>query len=123
MAQKKLKLEDCLILNSEIKNLHTEKDLSFSVKYELSKLSDELEPIVKNFNKQKDDIVKKFGVPIDPKDEKKGFTLRDAPKSDEALKAIEDLLEKEETVKYKLSFDDFKDLKTENSYVKLMKLF
>jgi len=120
MSKKKsLSLGQVVSLNNELYLLMKESELSFTVKYDLSKLIEKTDKLVKNLRTQNEEILKKYGVCVDEKTQT--FKLEGSDKYIEGLKEITELGEKQEVFTESFNMKDFKDLKTESLYVQIMK--
>ena len=115
----KLSVGEVLKLNQELLDLNKESDLPFVLKYDLAKLSTKTMNLIRTFEKQKVALFEKYGVCTDEK--KKIYTLEGSDKYDVGIKELEALIEKEETFTESFNVDDFKDLKSSNSYMQIMK--
>lgn len=116
----KMDLSKVIILNNELRGLQTEPTISFAVKYELVKLLERTQAIVKNFNTQKMELFKKFGECTDK--EKEIWTLNGAPKEKEGLSELDALIDKEEVFNETFTLEDFKNVASSNPYIQIMKL-
>jgi competence protein ComGF len=83
-------------------------------------LIEKTQQISRLYQKQREEIIKKFGICIDEK--KKEFTLEGSDLYDEGLKELEALMNKEEEIKEFFKLEDFKDVKSKNPYIQIMKL-
>ena len=88
----KLTLRETDALLVEIKSLLTA-DVPFLAKYEMREIQRVALPLVESMLKTRDEIITQFGVATEG-----GFTLQDSEKSDEGVKAIIELLDKEKTI-------------------------
>jgi thiamine pyrophosphokinase len=119
MARKtvELSLGQVMQLNSELKQMNKEKDISFVTKYKLIKLYEKTSKLVKNLDNTRIQIFKEYGTEVE--DSPGNYTLENV-KADVKAKAVKELellvavIEKFNGIEFKL--DDFKDLKTEVSY-------
>jgi len=114
----KLNLNDVAILNQELHLMQTEKDISFVTKYQLSKLQEKTTKIVKNYNDSRNAIIKKYGSLKEGS--KVEYELAGSKDEVKATKEITALIEVIEEFNEKYPIEDFKDLKSTNTYNKLM---
>lgn len=115
----KLTIGDVVKLNVELTEMGTE-ELDFDIKFDLAVLADRTANIVRNYQKQRTAIFKKYGKKKPGETE---YVLDGSPRIDEALEQLEKLLDKEEIFEKNLKFSDFKELKSSGkSYIQIMKL-
>lgn len=117
----KLTTNEILELNKELNNLLSEESISFVTKYDISKMIEKTQKTSESFDKIKLDIFKKYGKLVDG--ETDAYTLENSDKKEEAIKQLNAILEKTETVNSNLKIDDFKDLKSKYPYRIIYKLF
>jgi hypothetical protein len=120
MAKVKLVLTDVVTLNVELFNIQHEKDLSFRTKFELGLLGQETKKIVENYQKQQEGLFKEYG-----KETKKGkgdWKLeKGTAKGDKGFKELEDLMAVESELELNVDFEEFEELRSDKSYVTIMK--
>jgi len=121
MAKKvKLDVNSIAELNNELYLLQKEKEITFAVKYDVAKVIEKTTQILKNYNEQRNKLIEQYGE--EKTEGKKDFTLeKGTEKGDKGFKELEGLMAKEETISADFTFKDFKDLKSENAYIQLMK--
>lgn len=117
MAKIKLDLSEVAQLNQELFLLQQEKDLPFTVKYQLSKLTERTTSIVKKFNDLRNEIIEKYGVLVEGTKE---FTLKDAKDEVKGTDEIKKLMETTEEFSETYSLSDFSSLKSDKHYLKIM---
>jgi len=111
-----LSLADVILLNEELKHMNKEKEISFVLKYKLSKLLEKTEQSVKNFNDKKLSLFKKYGKEV--KGSPGTFSLKGGTKANEkkGLEELEGLITIEETFTEQYPLNDFSNLKSEVGY-------
>jgi len=114
-----LNLSTVILLNQELTMLQKEPTISFVVKYDLVKLLEKTNEIVKRFNDSKLALFKKYGECTDEK--KQIWSLNGAKEEEKGLEELKQLIEKEEKFDESYSIKDFKDLKSEIPYIQIMK--
>jgi len=114
-----LDINNVLQLNNELQQLQREKELSFVVKYHLSKLLDKTVGIVKRFNDSKLELFKKYGKEV--KDAPGTFTLEGSKKFDKGMEELKALIAVEEEFEFELAIEDFKDIKSSVTYNQIFK--
>lgn len=114
-----LELSEVILLNHELQGLQSEPTISFAVKYELVKLLERTQDIVRRFNKQKLELFKKYGKCTDEKTQT--YTLQGADKEKEGLKELDLLISTKETFNESFEMEDFKDMKSAIPYIQIMK--
>lgn len=116
----KLVVSDIAILNNELYSFQKETVLSFATKYDLTKLGEKTKEIVKNFSKQNNELLKKYGE--EKTEGKEDWQLvKGTEQGDKGFKELEALMEKEETLKGTFAWKDFSKLKSDYPYVQFMK--
>ena len=115
----KLTIAEAVKLNVELTEMGTE-ELDFDIKYKLGLLADRTAGIVRNFQKQRTAIYKKYGKKKEGETE---WSLEGSKDIDLALEQLEKLMDVEEEFDKELKFEDFKELKSSGkSYIQIMKL-
>lgn len=114
-----LNINDVFALNSELQQLNREKELSFVVKYHLSKLLDKTSEIVKRFNESKLDLIKKYGKEV--ADRPGDYTLEGSEDFEKGMEELKQLIEVQEIFSFELNIDDFANIKSEASYHQIFK--
>ncbi len=115
----KLNVEEIIQLNQELLGLIQEKELTFTLKWYLVKLSEKTQPVVKRFNDQKLELFKKYG--IERKDRPGTYTLDGSKDIEKGKAELDKLIEIEEEFTAEFKFKDFEDLKSTNPYIKVMR--
>ena len=117
MSKIELKLDEVANLNVELQLMNKEKELSFVIKYKIAKFLEKTTGIIKNFEKTRLSVFKSYGS-----ENKDGtWTLKGAKDEKKGLKELEALLEVKETFDETFNLKDFEEIKSENSYVQIMK--
>jgi len=114
-----LKLTQVVALNKELINMVKEPKIGFALKYQLVKLLEKTKIIVKDFNEQRNGIIKKYGECVDEKN-----NIWELVKEDTigvANQEIIDLTEIEEVFNNQYSLKDFENIESGNSYIEIMK--
>jgi hypothetical protein len=111
---KKLKVSKVLTLHKEFKELLVSNDVSFAVKFKISKSLKVVEDVVLRFEKQRESILKKHGE-FDKNTGKVNF--KSNKETELAAKDINSILEQNEEVTFNCDLKDFEDLKTEYPYI------
>ena len=117
----KLSLGQILQLQTEVGWMLQEPELSFVMKYKLSKLKDKVDAIVRNFRKQQVAIFEEFGDCVNEKT--KEYKLKGAEKEAEGVAELEKLVEQEEGFNEEYHLTEFEALKTDKFYYIIMKFF
>jgi len=115
----KLNINDVFALNRELQHVNKEKDVSFVVKYHLSKVFDKTTSIVNRFNESKLELIKKYGKEVEGKSG--DFTLEGSKDFEKGMKELTALIEVEEEFEFEIKIDDFKDVKTDFPYNQIFK--
>jgi len=123
MSKNVLKISEVAELNNELVSMNKEKDISFVVKYNLSKLREKTQSVMKKFEEQRLELFKKYGDEIEDKKGKKTgqYQLQGAKGEEKGLEELKKLLDETETFEDSYKLDDFKDLKTDKPYNQIMK--
>lgn len=114
-----LNINDVFALNSELQQLNREKELSFVVKYHLSKLLDKTSAIVKRFNESKLELIKKYGKEVE--DRPGDYTLEGSEHFEKGMDELKQLIEVQEKFSFELKIDDFANIKSEVAYHQIFK--
>jgi len=123
MSKNVLKISEVAELNNELVSMNKEKDISFVVKYNLSKLREKTQSVMKKFEEQRLELFKKYRDEIEDKKGKKTgqYQLQGAKGEEKGLEELKKLLDETETFEDSYKLDDFKDLKTDKPYNQIMK--
>ena len=114
-----LDINNIMMLNNELQQLQKEKELSFVVKYHLSKVLDKTVEVVKRFNDSKLDLFKKYGKEV--KDNPGNFTLEGSKHFNKGMEELKGLIAVEEEFELELNIDDFKEIKSSVTYSQIFK--
>lgn len=114
-----LEIVEVLQLNSELLLLQKEKELSFTLKYDLVKLYEKTKTIRRHYEQQRVDIIKEYGKCINEK--KDEWTLDGSDKEAEGMKILSELNEKKEHLVASFKKEDFEELKSDQIYVQIMR--
>ena len=104
-------------LHTEVTNLLSEPDLSFALKYDLSKIYEKTKAISGNYETQRIGIIRKYGKELPDK----SITLEGSKDSDKGIEELIKLQNKKETLDHTLKLADFEDFKPKRSYIEIMK--
>jgi len=115
----KLNINEVFILNEELQNLNKEKDVSFVVKYHISKVMDKITTIMKRFNDSKIEVIKKYGKETEK--DSGAYTLEGCKDFEKGVKEINELIKIEEDIDFEINMEDIKDLKTDFPYNQIFK--
>jgi len=121
MVKIKIKTVEAVQLHNELMNLLVEENVNFSVKYEVSKLLDKTKLIAERYEKVRVDIITKYGVKIEGKEEM--YTLENSENAKKGYDELDVISKKTEEFPKSFQIEDFKDLKSKYPYYIIFKLF
>ncbi len=115
-----LKLGDIVTLNEELRAMNKEKDISFVIKFQLVKLLEHTNRLIKPFNAIRLELIKKHGIEVPNRPGQ--YTLAGSDKDGKGMAALEELLEVEENFNnVQFNLKDFARLQTSTSYIQFFK--
>ena len=116
---KKLKVSETITFHKELKELLISSDISFAVKFKISKTLKTVEDVVLRFEKQRESILKKHGE-FDKATGKVSF--KSNKQTELATKDINSILEQNEEVSFDCKLNDFENLKSDYPYIVIYQL-
>ncbi len=123
MAQKEFLVSELFVLKSEIEEI-LKLELPFVVRYKIYDLNNKVSEKVKNADKAKEELIKKFGKASEENPEQISvtqFIVNEAgdpnPSFEEFVKEFTPILEQKEVIEYKeLKLSNFENLNTDKNF-------